>query len=94
MMVAAGAIFILSPVIILIGAFIYLFSLLITRYLFLSTFFSTIAVILISLVVASHAMLWLVTITIGLMILFRQKKHWQRYRRGLEPPYHWRKPFS
>ncbi|SFJ46313.1 glycerol-3-phosphate acyltransferase PlsY [Thermoflavimicrobium dichotomicum] len=88
--VATGAIFILSPILILVGSVIYLFSLLVTRYMVLSVFFATLAVMLFSLVFIAHVYLWVVTISVGGLILFRQQRYWRRFRRGMEPPFRWR----
>lgn len=91
--VAAGALLILSPVLILIGVLIYVFSLLATRYLFISAFFTTVAVILLGLVLVTHFAVWFVVLVLGLLILFRLQPGWKRFRRGLEPPYRLRNPF-
>ncbi|MDN4592974.1 glycerol-3-phosphate acyltransferase, partial [Polycladomyces subterraneus] len=46
--VAAGALFVLSPMLIVVGILIYLVSLLLTRYLGISTLLTTVAVMILS----------------------------------------------
>jgi acyl-phosphate glycerol 3-phosphate acyltransferase len=91
--VAAGALLILSPVLILIGILIYLLSLLTTRILFLSTLLTTVAMILFGVVLATHFAVWLVILILGLLILSRMRPRWKRMRRGFEPPYRFKNPF-
>ncbi|WP_044642037.1 glycerol-3-phosphate acyltransferase [Risungbinella massiliensis] len=80
--VAAGALLILSPVLILAGLLFYLLSLLVTRYIILSNFLATIAVIILSFVLATHVTVWFLIIGLGALLLFRQQKNWRkRWRR-------------
>jgi acyl phosphate:glycerol-3-phosphate acyltransferase len=84
--VAAGALAVLSPILILVGLVVYILSLLITRYLFLSTFLSTLAVIIFSLILVTHFYVWVVIFCLGCLVLNRHRVHWHRFRRGVEPP--------
>lgn len=91
--VAAGALLILSPVLVIFGIIIYFFSLLLTRYLFLSTLLTTIAMIILGFILVTHFYAWLVILILGSLILFRMKPKWRHIRRNLEPPYRFKNPF-
>ncbi|WP_124728178.1 glycerol-3-phosphate acyltransferase [Staphylospora marina] len=91
--VAAGALLILSPVLMFIGVIIWLLSLAATRYLFLASFFTTVGVILLGLVFISQMTVWFVVLVLGVLILLRLRPGWKRFRRGLEPPYRFKNPF-
>ncbi|MBH8604629.1 glycerol-3-phosphate acyltransferase [Thermoactinomyces sp. CICC 10522] len=90
--VAAGALLILSPLLILIGILIYLFSLLTTRVLFVSTLLTTTAMIIFAVVLATQIYVWMVIIVVGGLILYRIRPKWKRIKR-FEPPYRFRNPF-
>ncbi|KFZ41481.1 MULTISPECIES: glycerol-3-phosphate acyltransferase [Thermoactinomyces] len=91
--VAAGALLILSPVLVLVGIIIYFFSLLFTRYLFLSTLLTTMAMIILGLILVTHFYAWLVILVLGSLILFRMKPNWRHIRRNLGPPYRFKNFF-
>jgi acyl phosphate:glycerol-3-phosphate acyltransferase len=90
--VAAGALMILSPMLIFIGILIYLFSLLTTRVLFVSALLTTIAMIIFAVVLATQVYVWLVIIVVGSLILYRIRPKWKRIKR-FEPPYRFKNPF-
>lgn len=91
--VAAGALLILSPMLILFGIIVYFISLLATRYLFISTLLTTIAMMILGLVLATHFYALAVIFIIGCLIFLRTKPKWRRVRRKIEPPYRFKNPF-
>ncbi|MBA4603038.1 glycerol-3-phosphate acyltransferase [Thermoactinomyces mirandus] len=91
--VAAGALLILSPMLILFGIIVYVISLLATRYLFISTLLTTIAMILLGLVLATHFYALVAILIVGGLIFLRTKPKWRRVRRKIEPPYRFKNPF-
>lgn len=82
---AAGALFVLSPLLIFIGALIYIFSLLITRYHFLSTLCAVIGVLLLGLILYAQLYLWLVIFCLVGFILPRLKSNRNRFPRRRKP---------
>jgi glycerol-3-phosphate acyltransferase PlsY len=94
MAVAAGALFVLSPLLMLIGIVIYLISLFMTRYLFFATLLTVVAVLLLGLVLVSHFYVWLVLLFLGVILLFSQKSHWSAFRKRWKPPFRFRNPFG
>ncbi|TCS95913.1 glycerol-3-phosphate acyltransferase [Hazenella coriacea] len=84
--VAAGALFIISPFLILIGIFIYIFSLLLTRYLFFSTLFTVISLLGLGIIMAVHFSVWIVIFCLGCLVLFHLKPSWKIHPR-------WKNPF-
>lgn len=91
--VAAGALLILSPVLILFGIIVYFISLLATRYLFVSTLLTTIVMMIAGLVLATHFYALAVILITGGLILLRTRPDWRRFRRKIEPPYRFKNPF-
>lgn len=77
MSVAAGALFVLSPVLIMLGILIYVVSLFVTRYTSLSAMLTTIVVMILALFLVSQMYVWLVVFSNGGIILYRQKRHWK-----------------
>src|SRR5690242_20346575 len=63
--VAAGSLFILSPVLILMGILIYTVSLFVTRYSSLSTMLTTLSVMILALFFASQLYVWIVILGNG-----------------------------
>lgn len=88
--VAAGALLILSPLLILLGVGIYLTTLFLTRYLSLSVFFASVGVMLLALVLFPGFYVASVVILMGGLILLRYKRHLERWRKGVEVPV-WRR---
>ncbi|SMO73543.1 glycerol-3-phosphate acyltransferase [Melghirimyces algeriensis] len=84
--VTAGALAILSPLLILLGVGIYLITLLLTRYLSLSLVLSAVGVMLLTLVLFPKLYVVLVVFFVGVLILFRQRGLFRRWRRGREAP--------
>jgi glycerol-3-phosphate acyltransferase PlsY len=87
--VAAGSTFVLSPILIFIGIGVFLVSLLITRYYFLSTFFTVVSVIIFGLILASHLAIWATIFTLGIIVCWGHRHHFRRYRRGIEKQMQW-----
>ncbi|SEM90843.1 glycerol-3-phosphate acyltransferase [Lihuaxuella thermophila] len=92
--VAAGTMLVLSPLLMLIGIVIYLISLLLTRYLFVATCLTVVAVLLLGLVLVSHFYVWLVLLFLGVIVLFSQRPHRRGFRKGRKPPFRFRNPFA
>lgn len=84
--VAAGALFVISPLLILIGIFIYILSLLLTRYLFFSTLFTVVSLLGLGIIMAVHFSVWMVIFLLGCLVLFHIKPSWKFNPR-------WKKPF-
>ncbi|GAA5345206.1 glycerol-3-phosphate acyltransferase [Planifilum fimeticola] len=76
---AAGALFVLSPLLIFIGAVIYFLSLLITRYHLLSTLCAVVGVLLIGLILSVHLYIWLVICCLAGFILLRLRNGRNRF---------------
>jgi acyl phosphate:glycerol-3-phosphate acyltransferase len=89
---AAGALFILSPLLIFIGALIYLFSLLITRYPPISTLCAVVGVLLLGLVLSVHLSIWLVIGCLAGFVLLRLRSSRNRFPRRRKP-FRWMGPF-
>lgn len=75
MAVAAGALFVLSPMLVVAGILIYFVSLLLTRYLEISTSLATVAVMILSGVISAHMYVIIVAVCVGSLILYHQPKH-------------------
>jgi glycerol-3-phosphate acyltransferase PlsY len=88
---AAGALFVLSPLLIFIGALIYFLSLLITRYPPFSILCAAIGVLLFGLILSVHLYVWLVILCLVGLILLRPGNGRNRYFSGRNP-FRWR-PF-
>lgn len=82
---AAGALFVLSPLLIFIGALIYLLSLLITRYHLLSTLCAVIGILLFGLILSVHLYIWLVIFCLAGFVLFRLSNGRNRFVHGRNP---------
>lgn len=93
--VAAGALFALSPLLIVAGIAIYLVSLLLTRYLEISTTLTTVAVMILSTVISAQMYVIIVAVCVGSLILYHQpanrfrRRHW-RFR-GWKNPFRFRR---
>jgi acyl phosphate:glycerol-3-phosphate acyltransferase len=87
--VAAGAILVFSPLLLFIGVIAFVISIFVTRYVFISTCFTIIAVILFGLVFVAHISVWLVICCLGLLVCYQQRHSYRRYSRGLEKPIKW-----
>lgn len=85
--VAAGALFVLSPLVIAVGLVVFLISLLVTRYVTLATLFTILAVILITFLLSVQLWIMLITIALAGVVLFRDRRNLKRWRRGGEPPF-------
>lgn len=80
--VAAGALLVLCPLLILIGFFLYLLSLLLTRYILLSSLLATIGVVILSFVLVSQLSVIILICVIGTFLAIRQQLNWKkRWRR-------------
>lgn len=91
--VSAGAVFILSPILILLGVLLYCFFLLTTRYLFLSNLLTIIAVIVLGIVFVTQLYVWFLILCLGIILIFHQKPDWKRFRRRWKLPFRFRNPF-
>jgi glycerol-3-phosphate acyltransferase PlsY len=87
--VAAGCTLVMSPILILIGIIVFIISLLITRYYFLSTYLTVAAVIILGLVFAAHIAVWSTIVFLGMMVCVKHRAHLKRYRNGLEKQMEW-----
>lgn len=86
--VAAGALLVLSPLLILLGIVIYGLSLFLTRYFSLSTIVTAVLLMALSLVLFPTIPVILVVFFTGGLVLFRHWGSWGRWKRGLENPFH------
>lgn len=89
LLIAAGAILVFSPILLLIGILAFVISLFATRYLSISTYLTTIAILLFGIVLVAHITVWLVICCLGILVCFDQRHLYQRFRRGLEKPMKW-----
>jgi glycerol-3-phosphate acyltransferase PlsY len=87
--IAAGATFVLSPMLILIGCIVFVISLLVTKYYFLSTYLTVAAVVILGLVFAAHLAIWFTIFCLGIIVCIKYRSHFQRYRRGTEKQIEW-----
>jgi len=69
--VACGAIFILSPLLLVMLLVVFLISFFITRYAYLSTAFTSIATMLLSLIFISQFYVWLAVFVLGFLFIFK-----------------------
>ncbi|MCS1351984.1 glycerol-3-phosphate acyltransferase [Mechercharimyces sp. CAU 1602] len=92
--VAAGAVLILSPLLILCGLVIYFLSLITTQYRSLATYITIGSVMVLALFFPMHFYALFVVATIGLFLLLRYRSWWERFRKGAEPPVRWSGPFK
>lgn len=83
--VSVGAFIVLSPLLLVLGGLIFLASIFLTRFVFLSTWLTIIGICLLSLFLVSQIAIWLVLFGLGFCFIYRQKHHWKRYKRGVEP---------
>lgn len=83
--VGVGALIVLSPLLAVLGGCIFLASICLTRFVFLSTWLTIAGICILSLFLVSHIVLWLVLFGLGCCLIYRQKHHWKRYQRGVEP---------
>ncbi|PTX51487.1 glycerol-3-phosphate acyltransferase PlsY [Melghirimyces profundicolus] len=89
--VAAGALVILSPLLILSGAVIYLVTLLVTRYLSVSAVLAALGVMMLSLVFFPKFYVVLVVFFAGGLVLIRHRRILGSWRKGAEMPLRWRR---
>ncbi len=89
LLIAAGAILVFSPLLLLVGVLAFIISLFTTRYLSISTYFTTIAILLFGIVLVAHITVWLVIFCLGILVCFDQRHLYQKFRRGLEKPMKW-----
>jgi glycerol-3-phosphate acyltransferase PlsY len=87
--VAAGAILVLSPILILCGVVVFVLSLLSTKYYFLSTYLTVAAVVILGLVFAVHLAVWGTIVLLGFIVCWDQRHSLRRYKRGLAKKIHW-----
>ncbi|MDR6225909.1 glycerol-3-phosphate acyltransferase [Desmospora profundinema] len=85
--VAAGALLVLSPILILLGVVIYGLSLLLTRYFSLSTMVTAVLLMVLSLVLFPQVYVILVVFAAGGLVLYRHWGDFGRWKRGLEIPF-------
>lgn len=88
--VAAGALLVLSPFLILLGLLIYGLSLLVTRYFSLSTMVTAVVVMVLALVLFPQLYVILVVFAAGGLIIYRNWGDLSRWKRGLEIPFRWK----
>lgn len=82
--VAAGALLVISPLLILISLIIYLLSLLLTRYFVWSTGLAIVAFVMGLIVFAVQFSVWLIVLCVaGMLAIHRPKYRWQRKSWGL-----------
>lgn len=89
--VAIGCLFVLSPLLSLIGVGIFLLLLLITRTFQLSTLIATIVVMIISIFFVQHAFVWVGTICVGILLLMHQKVEWDHIKQQWKSVFKFRK---
>ncbi|WP_028777861.1 hypothetical protein [Shimazuella kribbensis] len=87
--IAAGSIFVLSPVLIFVGIVVFLISLFITRYYLLSTYFTVTAVVIFGLILAAHFAIWATIFALGIIVCLEHRHQFRRFRRGLEKQIEW-----
>ncbi len=85
--VAAGALFVLSPLVITIGLIVFLVSLLLTRYVTFSTLLTIPVVVLVTLFLSAKFLVVTITFCLAGVILFRERNSVKRWRRGAELPF-------
>lgn len=83
--VATGALFVLSPLLFLIGVAIFLILLLVTRTFDLSTLIATVVVMIVAIFFVQHVYVWVGTICVGMLILFNQKIDWNLIKERWKP---------
>jgi acyl phosphate:glycerol-3-phosphate acyltransferase len=88
--VAAGALCVLSPVLILFGIVVYALSLLLTRYFFISTLLTIIAVFVLGILLATHLAIMGVIFFCSILILSRGKTNWKSIYKTWKKPYRFR----
>lgn len=88
--VAGGTLLILSPLLIVVGASIYLITLWVTRYLSVSAVFAALGVMLLTLVLFPELYVMGVVLFAGSLIMFRHRDLFKGRYRGAEPPIRWR----
>lgn len=91
--VSAGALLVLSPILLLLGAAVYGLSLLLTRMWFLSTLLTVIALLIFGVMMVSQLYVWLVLLFLGTMVVFHQRVEYKRGRAGFIPTQKFRFPF-
>lgn len=91
--VSAGALLVLSPILLLIGLAIYGLSLLLTRMWFLSTLLTVIALLILGVMLASQLYVWMVLLFLGTLIVLQQRVEYKQGRAGFIPTQKFRFPF-
>lgn len=86
---AAGALLVLSPLLLGIGAFIYILSLLITRCHPFSALCAALGIMLIGLILSTHLYVFIVIFCLAGFVLPRLRKGRNRFRK----PFRWLGPF-
>ncbi|OYD07506.1 glycerol-3-phosphate acyltransferase [Paludifilum halophilum] len=88
--VSAGALLIMSPLLVLIGIGIYWALLFVTRYRSISMVSAVICVMVLTLVLFPELYVILVVFGLGSLVLLRYAGSVRRWRKGTEPPFRWR----
>ncbi|MBA4494808.1 glycerol-3-phosphate acyltransferase [Paenactinomyces guangxiensis] len=91
--VAAGALFVLSPLLVFIAFLSYLLSLFITRARMISAALAVIALICFGILLATHFYVWLVLFCLGIILFIAQKPAVPGFRRRWKPVFRFKKPF-
>jgi glycerol-3-phosphate acyltransferase PlsY len=79
--VSAGALFVLSPLLIGLACLIFLLSLLLTRYQLLATILALLTVLILGLVLVSHLTVWVAVLCVSLLIFVQQKSQWKGWKK-------------
>jgi len=82
---AAGALFVLSPLLIILGSVIYILSLLITRCYLFSTLCAAIGIVFLGLFLSTHVYVWIVVLSLAGFIFPRLKRGRNRFGK----PFRW-----
>lgn len=85
--VAAGALFVLSPLVITVGFIVFLVSLILTRYVTFSTLLTIPVVVMVTLFLSAKLLVVMVTFCLAGIVLFRERSSVRRWRRGGELPF-------
>lgn len=83
--IGVGSLIVLSPILAILGGLIFLASIFLTRFVFLSTWLTIAGICILSLFFVSQIATWFVLFGLGFCFIYRQKHHWKRYQRGVEP---------
>ncbi|TCP66493.1 glycerol-3-phosphate acyltransferase [Baia soyae] len=83
--ICVGGLIVLSPFLLVVGGLIFVVSLFLTRFTFLSTWLAIAGICFLSLFFVSQISVWLILFGLGAGCIYQQKDHWIRFQKGMEP---------